>query len=182
MILPFERSYWVIPGKLLAGEIPSSSKISVRKQKVQNLVEMGFDTIINLMEPDETTFSGELLLDYTPYLYDYAKSREKKVTVNHFSIKDLSITTPDRMKQIIAHIFNEIEAGKKVYVHCWGGVGRTGMVIGCFLLEQKMAATENVIETIAYLKRTTSIADRRSPETDEQAEFILNWPVLRPEL
>jgi hypothetical protein len=42
-----------------------------------------------------------------------------------------------------------------------------------------MATTENVIETIAYLKRTTSIADRLSPETDEQMDFILDWPVLR---
>ena len=179
MILPFERTYWMIPGKLLAGEIPSAREEETRKNKVQNLVNMGFDTIVNLMEPDETTFSGELLVDYTPYLCDYAKSREKKVTVNHFPIKDLSITTPERMKQIIAHIFNEIEAGKKVYVHCWGGVGRTGTVVGCFLLEQKMATTENVMETIAYLKRTTSIADRRSPETDEQMDFILNWPVLK---
>lgn len=182
MILPFERTYWVIPGKLLAGEIPSAKDEKVRKNKVQNLVNMGFDTIVNLMEPNEMTFSGELLVNYTTDLQDYAKSIEKKVSVHNFPIKDLSITTPDIMKQIITCIFNDIEAGKKVYVHCWGGVGRTGTVIGCFLLEQKMATTENVMETIAYLKRTTSIADRRSPETDEQMDFILNWPVLRSEL
>ncbi len=182
LILPFERSYWVISGKLLAGEIPSSSKRSVRKQKVQNLAEMGFDTIINLMEPDEKTFSGELLVDYTSDLQDYAKRIEKKVTVCHFPIKDLSTTTAEKMKQIITQIFNEIQAGKKVYVHCWGGIGRTGLVIGCFLLEQKRATKENVIETIAYLKRTTSIASRRSPETDEQMDFILDWPLLRSKL
>ncbi|WP_188406321.1 protein-tyrosine phosphatase family protein [Psychroflexus salis] len=51
--------------------------------------------------------------------------------------------------------------GKKVYVHCWGGVGKTGTVIGCFLLEQQMATTENIIQTIEYLKRSTSIAHRR---------------------
>jgi protein-tyrosine phosphatase len=133
------------------------------------------------MEPDEKTFSGELLVDYTSELHEYAESVEKKITVYHFPIKDLSITTPERMNQILTQIFGDIEAGKKVYVHCWGGVGRTGTVIGCFLLEQKMATPENVIETIAYLKRTTSIADRRSPETNEQMDFILNWPVLRSE-
>ena len=181
MILPFERAYWVIPGKLMAGEIPSAREEAIRKNKVQNFVNMGFNTIINLMEPDEKTFSGELLVDYTSELHEYAKSFEKKIKVYHFPIKDLSITTPERMNQILTQIFSEIEAGKKVYVHCWGGVGRTGTVIGCFLLEQKMATPENVIETIAYLKRTTSIADRRSPETDEQLDFILNWPVLRSE-
>ncbi|GGE15658.1 hypothetical protein [Psychroflexus salis] len=108
IILPFERTHWVIPGKLLAGEIPSSSKRSVRKQKVQNLINMGFDTIINLMEPNEKTFSGKLLVDYTSDLRDYAKSMERKVTVYYFPIKDLSETTKERMKEIIAQIFNDI--------------------------------------------------------------------------
>jgi hypothetical protein len=53
---------------LLAGEIPSSREESIRKQKINNLVKMGFDAIVNLMEPDERTFSGELLEDYTPLL------------------------------------------------------------------------------------------------------------------
>lgn len=161
IILPFERTYWVIPGKLLAGEIPSAREEDIRKNKVQNLVNMGFDTIINLIEPDEKTFSGKLLVDYTADLQDYAKSMNRKVTVYHFPIKDLSITTKERMKEITAQIFSDIQAGRKVYVHCWGGVGRTGTVIGCFLLEQQMATTENVIQTIEYLKRTTSIAHRR---------------------
>ena len=26
--------------------------------------------------------------------------------------------------------------GRKVYVHCWGGVGRTGTVVGCYLVRQ----------------------------------------------
>ncbi|WP_374108489.1 hypothetical protein [Nostoc sp. XA010] len=23
---------------------------------------------------------------------------------------------------------------EKVYVHCWGGIGRTGIVVGCYLV------------------------------------------------
>jgi hypothetical protein len=179
MILPFERSYWVIPGRLLAGEIPSSREEEVRKQKVSNLVKMGFDVVINLMEPGEKTFSGELLTDYVPDLEYYSARANKKVEVHRHSIKDLSITTPEKMKEIINLIHLLIQQGKKVYVHCWGGIGRTGTVVGCYLIEQNMATTENAIQTIEYLKRTTPIKDRRSPETDEQRDFVLDWPVLR---
>jgi protein-tyrosine phosphatase len=140
---------------------------------------MGFDAIVNLMEPGERTFSGELLEDYTPLLEQYASKLNREVSVFRFPIKDLSVTTPKRMFEIIQWILALIQGGKKVYVHCWGGVGRTGTVIGCYLIENQMASTENVIQTIDYLKRTTPIKDRRSPETDEQIDFILDWPVLR---
>jgi hypothetical protein len=179
MILPFERSYWVIPGKLLAGEIPSSREETIRKEKVKNLVKMGFDAIINLMEHEERTFSGELLTDYIPDLEQFSTRVNRKIEVHRMPIKDLSITTPQKMKETIQLIQSLILDDKKVYIHCWGGIGRTGTVVGCYLLENNMATTESVIQTIEYLKRTTPIKDRRSPETDEQMDFILDWPVLR---
>ena len=179
MILPFDRSYWVIPGKLLVGEIPSAKDEATRKQKIENLVMMGFDAVINLMEAEERTFSGELLVDYTNDLDYFAVRANKKIVIHHHPIKDLSITTADKMRETLHLIHNLIEDGKKVYVHCWGGVGRTGTVVGCYLLEQNMASTDTVLQTIDYLKRTTPISERNSPETDEQVNFVLNWPSLR---
>ena len=83
------------------------------------------------------------------------------------------------MKEILHFINSLINNGKKVYVHCWGGVGRTGTVVGCYLIEQNMATTDNVLQTIDYLKRTTPISERNSPETEEQVNFVLNWSLLR---
>jgi len=179
MVLPFDRSYWVIPGKLLVGEIPSAREDAIRKQKVENLVMMGFDAIINLMEAGEKTFSGELLIDYTYDLDYYANQVNKKVIVHRFPISDLSITSNENMKEILHFINSLINNGKKVYLHCWGGVGRTGTVVGCYLIEQNMATTDNVLQTIDYLKRTTPISERNSPETEEQINFVLNWPLSR---
>jgi protein tyrosine/serine phosphatase len=178
-MLPFDRSYWVIPGKLLAGEIPSAVEEATRKQKVENLVMMGFDAIINLMEDGERTFSGDLLIDYTDDLEYYAAQISKIITVHHLPIPDLSVTSIEKMRETLHLIYKLIEEGKKVYVHCWGGVGRTGTVVGCYLMEHNMATTVNVIQTIDYLKRTTPISNRNSPETEEQVNFVLNWPLSR---
>ena len=54
-IIPFERSYWVIPGKVLAGEIPSSLNNDTRINKLQQLLNLKIDVIINLMESNEKT-------------------------------------------------------------------------------------------------------------------------------
>jgi hypothetical protein len=56
-IIPYERSYWVLPNKLLAGEIPSSKTESTKIEKINNLLDCNIDVIINLMEVVEKNFS-----------------------------------------------------------------------------------------------------------------------------
>jgi protein-tyrosine phosphatase len=92
-----------------------------------------------------------------------------------YAIKNLNIPTESFMVEILNKIDEQIAPDKRVYVHCWGGVGRTGTVIGCYLIRHGFAEPENVIDTKNYLKRTTNIAHRNSPETEEQCQFVLNW-------
>jgi protein-tyrosine phosphatase len=174
-IIPFERSYWVLPNKLLAGEIPTSKTESRKIEKINNILDCNIDVIINLMEVVEKNFSNEILEDYSITLYKEATKKNKKIEMLRYAIKDLNIPTESFMVEILDKIDEQIANGKTVYVHCWGGVGRTGTVIGCYLIRHGFAEPDNVIETINYLKRTTNIAHRTSPETQEQKQFILNW-------
>ena len=174
-IIPYERSYWVLPNKLLAGEIPSSKTESRKIEKINNLLDFNIDVIINLMEEVEKNFSDEVLEDYSVTLFKEADKKNKKIEMLRYAIKDLNIPRENFMIEILDKIDQQIALGKKVYVHCWGGVGRTGTVIGCYLVRHGFAEPENVIDTINYLKRTTNIAHRSSPETEEQRLFILNW-------
>ncbi len=174
-IIPFERSYWVIPGRVLAGEIPSSLNNETRINKLQHLLNLKIDVVINLMESNEKTFTGELLVDYIPELIALSEKRNQEINVFRFPIKDLHIPTIELMKEILQFLKKCMDENKKVYIHCWGGVGRTGTVVGCFLQDNGYTTSENVIEMIAYLKRTTSIVNRDSPETKDQLDFVLNW-------
>jgi protein-tyrosine phosphatase len=38
-----------------------------------------------------------------------------------------------RLEEIIADMQRRIEQGEVLYVHCWGGRGRVGLVGACFL-------------------------------------------------
>lgn len=174
-IIPYERSYWVLPNKLLAGEIPSSKTENRKLEKINNLLDCNIDVIINLMEVVEMNFSDEILEDYSITLFEAAAKRNKKIEMLRFAIKDLNIPSESFMIEILNKIDEQIALGKKVYVHCWGGVGRTGTVIGSYLIRHGYSTPEKVIDTINYLKRTTNIAHRSSPETEEQRQFILNW-------
>lgn len=174
-IIPFERSYWVLPNKLLAGEIPSAKTESSKLEKIQGLLNCNIDVVINLMEEIEVDYKDEIIEDYSPILIKEAAKLNRKVEVFRFAIEDLSLPTEQQMSNIIDFIDDRIANGHKVYVHCWGGVGRTGTVIGCYLIRHGYAKPDNVIETINYLKRTTSISERDSPETEEQIQFVLGW-------
>ncbi len=78
------------------------------------------------------------------------------------------------MMAILNQIDEWLIRGKTVYVHCFGGVGRTGMVVGCYLVRKGMAAPQALLR-IAELRHGIPDGWKRSPETDEQIEFVMNW-------
>ena len=70
-----------------------------------------------------------------------------------------------------------IESGETVYVHCFGGIGRTGTVVGCYLVRHGMTGVE-ALDQIAQLRQGTPEGWQVSPETEEQREMVLSpWKV-----
>jgi protein tyrosine/serine phosphatase len=67
-------------------------------------------------------------------------------------------------------------AGKKVYMHCWGGRGRAGVVGACLLMKLYGISADEALERVqcAFSTRKDTSKDR-SPETDAQMEFVRNF-------
>ena len=65
------------------------------------------------------------------------------------------------MVSILDAIDDSVKVGKPVYVHCWGGVGRTGMVIGCWLLRHGLAKSSDVLDMLMRLRKQDR--ERRKP-------------------
>ncbi len=86
----------------------------------------------------------------------------------------MSIPTPELMKEIQELIAASLAQNHMVYVHCMGGIGRTGTVVGCYLVEQGMTGQE-ALRTISDLRKSVSDSGIRSPETRDQRTFVENW-------
>ena len=173
--VPFPSSYWVIPGRLLAGEYPGGKDAHDASNKLRSLLDSGIYQIINLMEADETGHQGEPFVPYDDRVADLANRSHREVTCLRYPIKDLTVPAPSHMVDILDTIDKALENRTSIYIHCWGGVGRTGTVVGCFLMRHGLADKDNVIECIKWLRGKDPKARRISPETDEQRDFVSSW-------
>ena len=127
--IPFSRSYWVIPGKFLAGYYPGERWKKVIEQKMRGLLDCSIRFVINLMEPDEKDHEGLLFRDYSPVLKHLADGGSP-VECCRMPIRDLDVPLPDFMVHILNQIDGALEEDEPVYIHCWGGRGRIGAVVG----------------------------------------------------
>ena len=167
--LPAEPDcYWVEPDRLLAGEYPGAYVESTARAKLRALLACGIRTFVDLTEARE-------LEPYESLLIAEAEARALTVTYHRHPIKDADIPSEAEMREILATIRESVERDDPVYVHCWGGIGRTGTVVGCWLVETGRAG-DDVLEAIRALRAGTMKRRTQSPETSDQADFILDWP------
>lgn len=174
-VIPFDRSYCVIPGRFLAGFYPASDKPDEATQKLQRLLDVGINHVINLTESVEKNWAGQFLTDYKPELVELADRQNLKMSCYRFPIRDGGIPSVNGMKNILDNIDTALKDNKVVYLHCWGGRGRTATVVGCFLARHGLSVGEQALQTIRYLRRTDAKATAEAPETDIQKNFVVNW-------
>lgn len=172
--MPFPRSYWVAPG-LMAGCYPGASDEEPAKVKLQGLLDVGIRHVINLMEPAETNWDGKPFALYEHQMTTLADAMGVAVAFNRMPIKDMSIPTEAHMERILDLIDRCIENSQPVYIHCWGGRGRTGIVVGCYLARHGYASGQKVIDLIRDLRQEAEDHDKASPETSEQVDMVLGW-------
>jgi protein-tyrosine phosphatase len=87
-----------------------------------------------------------------------------------FPIPDLGVVEDERYDEV-AHVINAGLGRGAVYVHCWGGIGRTGTVIGCVLADEGLSYDE-IIDRLATLRQGTRKATRSAPEMPGQHDLI----------
>lgn len=173
--VPFDRAYWVVPCKLMAGCYPGSINEEIAEQRLRGMLDHGIRHVINLMEPDEVNWSGDRFLYYDDTITALAGESGLRVTVTRMPVRDMSVPSRDDMRRILDNIDENVGRGRPVYIHCWGGIGRTGTVVGCYLARHGCAAGDDLMFLIRNLRRHTPQIAIESPETREQRALVISW-------
>jgi protein-tyrosine phosphatase len=168
---PDPNTYWVVPRKLLAGEYPGARDPAEARQRLRRFLQAGVRHFIDLTEVGELEPYAELL----------AEEEGPRKSYERFPIRDVSVPDePKTVAEIIAAIDRGIAEGGVTYVHCWGGVGRTGLAVACWLQERGQTSDE-ALRDLTDKWRLCAKSNRmpNSPETAEQMEWVKKWPVYR---
>lgn len=167
------HAWWVRPGQLLAGEYPGSLDVAKSAQKRQLLLESGVDSYVDLTEAGEQSWGGKRLEPYHEQLCADADARglARPTYVRH-AIPDTRIIEDDGYGRIVEYIRRELDSGRVVYVHCWGGKGRTGTVVGAWLIDDEGLDSPATLERIQELRRGSRKANDPAPESAEQRAVL----------
>jgi len=79
------------------------------------------------------------------------------------------------MIQILNKVDELLKLGRVPYIHCWGGKGRTGTVVGCWLVRNQYATQEGVLFRLKELTAEQMEFFWHTPNTPEQEEYVTAW-------
>jgi protein-tyrosine phosphatase len=170
-LVPIPDCYWVRDGLLLAGEYPGDWGADEARSRIASIVGAGIASFIDL------TAELDGLVPYEALLRAQTSPSGAQVTYARRSIPDMGVPTPEVMRAILNEIDAHLTAGRPTYVHCWGGIGRTGTVVGCYLVRHGLSgedALAQVARMFATMRKAVWNPDG-SPQTDEQRLMVYEW-------
>jgi protein tyrosine/serine phosphatase len=175
MKAPFPKSWWVEPGRILAGCYPGSLSPNEADAKLIALLDAGIRSIFCLQQEHETGQDGQPFVDYLNRLNELAEARGLDIAWQRFAIRDADVPSSQLMRDILKAIELALSANRPVYIHCWGGHGRTGTVVGCWLVNQGFSG-EQALERISQLRQFDPYLRKQlAPYTEEQCQMVLSF-------
>lgn len=136
--------------------------------------------IAGMAKPDSTCNDFEMLrynkieaiVSLTENPLDKGLVERFSFVIKHIPVKDFSAPRLEQIEEFLEFADRVRTAGMKLVVHCDGGMGRTGTMLACYLVNKGIDAAKAI--EIVRRKRPNSI------ETEEQKEVIFKlWKRIR---
>lgn len=168
---PFAQSYWVREALFCAGHYPGSPTEEERDEKLSGLVRCGIRRVINLI-PSHETAGGTPFAPYEDALQTLAAAQGRAVECLRFGYADGSTPMRSHMTQILDVIDASLASQEPLYLHCWGGHGRTGTTVACYLIRNGHSAQDAIDQILAW---RATLPRNHYPFEGRQEAFVRSW-------
>ena len=137
---PNPNSHWITEGKLLAGQFAGGFDPDGVNAELARFLDAGVRHFVDLTEPGEMGC-------YTEALAGLAKAQGLTVTYQRVPLRNAEVpNSAATMRQILDALELALAQDGVTYIHCWGGRGRTGLAVACWLQEQGRTPEEALAE------------------------------------
>ncbi len=147
---------WVEEGRLARGMQPPLTLAAYT-----DLRASGFCSVLSLRLPQE-------YLDEDRRRYDVVQERALCEAVGlrlyHVPLTDYQAPRPSELVRALAAIREELARGGTLYVHCFAGVGRTGVVCGAWQMLSGMSGSEALQQFEHFLIESWQRVRLRRPD------------------
>ena len=154
---------WVINNQLAGSGLPLTF------DQFMWLVNHGIGTIVTVRElplPLEWLSVDDIKAS------DSKGRTTKKLNYLHLKVEDYHSPSIEEIESTVKFIENEMEAKRAVLVHCAAGKGRTGTILGAYLLKKENLSAKEAITRIRNLRPGSIQTDSQENSLFEYEKYL----------
>ncbi|GFR93805.1 tyrosine phosphatase domain-containing protein 1 [Elysia marginata] len=168
MVIDGLYSHWVTDNILAMARM---SNANIDKFKfLEQFDSVGIKTVINLQEPGEHAHCGAGNVS-GGFSYDPQRLMAAKLFFYNFVMKDYGVAPMSTLLDTVKVMQFAVSVGK-VAVHCHAGLGRTGLIIACYLIYNNRVNARKAIQYVRS-RRPGSIQTKQQVMTCHEFEQYL---------
>eukprot|EP00747_Dinoflagellata_sp_TGD_P172045 gnl/TRDRNA2_/TRDRNA2_207565_c0_seq1.p1 gnl/TRDRNA2_/TRDRNA2_207565_c0~~gnl/TRDRNA2_/TRDRNA2_207565_c0_seq1.p1 ORF type:complete len:246 (-),score=16.14 gnl/TRDRNA2_/TRDRNA2_207565_c0_seq1:141-878(-) len=170
---------WVVPGHILVGRYPLMDDTEYREH-LEQVVASGVQTFICLQAelppqdapawtPEGIQLERRRFLPYAPVAKALAAG---PLAFLYESIGTSSDLSRERLVALVENLVDRILANEVLYIHCWGGRGRTGMIASCVVGRLYNLTADEAMSLVDLGYETRKFNSPHHVMTGEHREFV----------
>lgn len=168
-VAPIDNNYALPNGLGFAGQYPGDLEEAEARRKIRAILDAGVTLFIDLTEAGE-------LMPYEALLREEATRKNVVVEHQRHPVRDQHAPGDNSvMRGILGALDEAARRRKVVYLHCWGGKGRTGTAVACHLVRRGHTADDALCQVQELARVMPRAKYARIPENEEQCRFVRQW-------